>query len=292
MTPNTEGPWPPEAPEPPPLLDGITVPEAPDDEALPWADESPAWPESKAPTWRPEDTWAPSEAAAWPSQAAETWPQAEAATDLPWSEAAMNTADLALPQAPPANGTADQLAAARQEAHEEQARWRAEQAKLVDQALLRAQRPGPEEERVFWVSTWLSFLSFLFLARVLGQLVVLLAEPTWLPPMVEWYSGLLPYPLLLPCQVAILAFMAWANWRTLSADPEWWRPKAKLALGLAVFAALYAGGMLARYVISGHLHPERRFLPPGIIPILFHFVLAGYVAGLAWVFSKREAKLW
>jgi hypothetical protein len=44
----------------------------------------------------------------------------------------------------------------------------------------------------------------LFAARVLGQFEVLLVSPDWLPGMEAWYSGLLPYYLLLPVQIAIL----------------------------------------------------------------------------------------
>jgi hypothetical protein len=39
--------------------------------------------------------------------------------------------------------------------------------------------------------------------------------------------------------------------------------------------------MVVRYLISGELHPERRWWPPGSIPIVFHLVLASYVATLA-----------
>jgi hypothetical protein len=35
--------------------------------------------------------------------------------------------------------------------------------------------------------------------------------------------------------------------------------------------------MVIRYFVSGNLHPERRFWPPGSLPIVFHFVLAGYL---------------
>lgn len=128
---------------------------------------------------------------------------------------------------------------------------------------------------------WLWSLSALFLARVLGQMGVAWLDIPWLPPMAEWYSGLLPYPLLLPSQWVILATMAILNvqasrrggWSTVA------RPR--IARGLMVFAGLYAGSMLVRYGISGELHPERRWWPPGSIPIMFHLVLAGYVATLA-----------
>ena len=47
-----------------------------------------------------------------------------------------------------------------------------------------------------------------FAARVLGQFEVLLISPDWLPGMEAWYSGLLPYYLLLPAQIAILMVMS------------------------------------------------------------------------------------
>jgi hypothetical protein len=54
----------------------------------------------------------------------------------------------------------------------------------------------------------------LFFARVVGQLEVLLLAPDWLPPMDAWYSGLLPYPVLLPVQIALLMLMSIVAFRT------------------------------------------------------------------------------
>ncbi len=44
-------------------------------------------------------------------------------------------------------------------------------------------------------------LAFLFLLRVLGQVLVAFFEVGPLPPMAEWYSGLVPYPVLLRVKV-------------------------------------------------------------------------------------------
>ena len=52
----------------------------------------------------------------------------------------------------------------------------------------------------------------LFAARVIGQLETVLLEPHWLPDMDAWFSGLLPYPLLLPVQIGILMLMAVVAW--------------------------------------------------------------------------------
>ncbi|MGH7165664.1 MAG: hypothetical protein ACREIS_09105, partial [Nitrospiraceae bacterium] len=55
-------------------------------------------------------------------------------------------------------------------------------------------------------------LASLFFLRVLGQVLVAFFDVSVLPPMQEWYSGLLPYPLLLPVQVLILGLQAKVNW--------------------------------------------------------------------------------
>ena len=47
-------------------------------------------------------------------------------------------------------------------------------------------------------------LTALFAARVLGQALVAFLDVPLLPPMSAWYSGLLPYPILLPTQLLIL----------------------------------------------------------------------------------------
>ncbi len=58
----------------------------------------------------------------------------------------------------------------------------------------------------------LGLLACAFLGRVLGQVTVGLLEPDWLSPMQDGYSGLLPYSILLPIQVAILALQARISW--------------------------------------------------------------------------------
>jgi hypothetical protein len=132
-------------------------------------------------------------------------------------------------------------------------------------------------------SAWLWLLAALFLARVLGQMAVAFAGVSWLPPMPEWYSGLLPYPVLLPTQWVILAVMAWLNLAATRRRGWCTVARPRLGRGLLAFAALYAAVMAVRYVVSGELHPERRWWPPGSIPIVFHFVLAGYLAVVAGV---------
>jgi hypothetical protein len=135
----------------------------------------------------------------------------------------------------------------------------------------RATRPAPREGRALWI------LSALFLLRVVGQVLVQFAGVTFLPPAPEWYSGLLPYPLLLPVQIAILLWMAWINAGVTRRRGFFTAPHPGLGRFLLVASGLYVTVMVVRYFVSGHLHPERRFWPPGSIPILFHFVLAAYL---------------
>jgi hypothetical protein len=43
---------------------------------------------------------------------------------------------------------------------------------------------------------------------VAGQAMVAFFDVQWLPPMERWYSGLVPYEILLPAQIAIIVLMA------------------------------------------------------------------------------------
>jgi hypothetical protein len=47
----------------------------------------------------------------------------------------------------------------------------------------------------------LGSLALLFLLRVVGQILVAFLGVRFLPPLEDWYSGLLPYPILLPVQL-------------------------------------------------------------------------------------------
>ena len=48
-------------------------------------------------------------------------------------------------------------------------------------------------------------LLFLFCLRVIGQMLVAFLGVTFLPPMEEWFSGFLAYPILLTAQFLIIA---------------------------------------------------------------------------------------
>ena len=121
---------------------------------------------------------------------------------------------------------------------------------------------------------WL--LATLFLLRVLGQALVATAGPTWLPPMAAWQSGLLPYPVLLVAQVAILVLQAWIALDVTRGRGRFARRCPPVGRALRWISYGYAGAMAGRYVLTMALRPERRWLG-GTIPIVFHWVLAAYL---------------
>ena len=123
-------------------------------------------------------------------------------------------------------------------------------------------------------AAYLLVFSLLFLLRVVGQLLVVLRAPAWLPPMHQWH--LMPYRLLLPIQILFLALMAWIV-VSLSRDAS---PLANAnpAFGrfLIGFSFVYAGVMASRYVVRMYRRPGERWFG-GTIPIVFHFVLAAFL---------------
>jgi hypothetical protein len=125
------------------------------------------------------------------------------------------------------------------------------------------------------VLLWLTTL--LFLARVIGQILVGIYSPPGLPAWSEWYSGLLPYPWLLPSQILLLMFMAVVNTDTIRQHGSLWVTSPRTRKLLRAFASLYAIGMGLRYVLQMTFHPDQRWFGH-TIPIWFHLVLA------AWMF--------
>ncbi|SRR6266542_3743985 len=102
----------------------------------------------------------------------------------------------------------------------------------------------------------LGTLTLLFALRVVGQLVVALLEPGWLPPFARWYSGLLPYPLLLPIQVAILVVML-KTVRDFARGAGFFVELGPLTGTVLMWLSyVYALSMLLRYAVTMTLHPD------------------------------------
>lgn len=114
---------------------------------------------------------------------------------------------------------------------------------------------------MLWVLTALFFL------RVVGQLLVMVDVAPFLPPPDAWYSGLLPYPLLLPAQCLILAAQFKLNIGAAHSNRRFSKLGPRTARALIVVSGIYAAAMIVRYALT-QTHE---------IPVVFHLVLAAYL---------------
>jgi len=120
----------------------------------------------------------------------------------------------------------------------------------------------------------------LFLLRVLGQLEVVLIAPAWLPPMEQWYSGLLPYPLLLPAQILILMLMTGLTVNEMRRpQPVFARPRGRWNW-LRDLSIFYFAAMVVRLVLK-FLRGAEDVIAAGGIPVAFHWVLALFLLVLS-----------
>ena len=121
-------------------------------------------------------------------------------------------------------------------------------------------------------------LTVLFGIRVAGQALVVFFDVGWLPPMDAWYSGLLPYPILFPVQMAILILQSVID-RGVWRDRGFFaRSRPRAGRRLQGLACVYALSMVVRYAVTLS-HP---------IPIVFHWVLAAYLFTLGG--NMRKAR--
>ena len=135
----------------------------------------------------------------------------------------------------------------------------------------------------------LSVLAGLFFLRVLGQALVAFAGVSGLPAMPEWYSGLLPYPLLLPTQLVILAVQGKVSLDLLRGRGFFVVPRPGAGRAIQLFAVLYFLAMVLRYALTMAWHPDRRWLGTGTIPIVFHWVLAAYLLTLGRFLARSPS---
>jgi hypothetical protein len=121
----------------------------------------------------------------------------------------------------------------------------------------------------------LGILTLLFVGRVVGQPLALL-ETGLLPPFERWSSGLVPYPLLLPLQLALIVLMLWIVRDFATGRGFFVALAPRTGVILMRLSYLYASVMVARYIVTMTMHPELRYFT-GTIPIWFHFVLAAFL---------------
>jgi hypothetical protein len=134
----------------------------------------------------------------------------------------------------------------------------------------------------------LGLFTLLFVGRVLGQLLVALFDVGFLPPFERWYSGLLPYPALLPVQFVMIAIMVKIVRDFARGGGYFVTLAPRTGIVLQVLGALYFLSMAIRYVVTMWLHPELRWFT-GTIPIWFHFVLAAFVFTLGRYQTLRNS---
>jgi len=116
----------------------------------------------------------------------------------------------------------------------------------------------------------------LFVLRFFGQLIVASFSPSWLPPMEEWYSGLITYPILFSIQIAIIILMTEISWDNTKKTGYFFVTKPKTKIILVTISLIYFLIMLTRYILTIALVEENRWLT-GAIPIFFHWILAAYL---------------
>lgn len=127
----------------------------------------------------------------------------------------------------------------------------------------------------------LALFTALLSGRVVGQLVVVLFAPRWLPPMEQWQSGLLPYPVLLASQIVVLTLMALITRDFVRGSGYFVAPHPGGGIFSIVFAGVYFAGMVVRYVVRMRRHPGQRWFG-GTIPIIFHSVVAAFLFTWGW----------
>ncbi len=123
---------------------------------------------------------------------------------------------------------------------------------------------------------FLTLFTALLVARVLGQLVVVLFAPRWLPPMDRWQSGLLPYPVLFASQIVVLTFMVMISLDFTRGAGFFVEPHPRGGRFSVWFGSVYFAGMIVRYVVRMTRRPDQRWLG-GTIPIVFHSFVAFFL---------------
>ena len=117
----------------------------------------------------------------------------------------------------------------------------------------------------------------LFVLRVIGQALVAFLDVEFLPPMQAWYSGLMPYEVLLPSQIVIVALMAKISLDFTRGRGFFFDKNRFFASAWLWFGCVYLAAMVARAVFLWD-HP---------IPIVFHWVLAAFVITVGLSHRRR-----
>jgi hypothetical protein len=133
----------------------------------------------------------------------------------------------------------------------------------------------------------LMFLLGLFVLRVIGQLLVVFLHVGWLPPLQQWQSGLLPYPVLLSSQIAIIVLFTKICRDLVLGKGLFFGSHRKAAAVLNKIGSFYLLSMIVRYIVWMSLNPDARWFG-GTIPIIFHCILASFLIVLSNFYLARK----
>ena len=137
--------------------------------------------------------------------------------------------------------------------------------------------PGPGSPVIpRHVPLLLAAFTALFALRVAGHLLTSFMDISFLPPFERWYSGLVPYGVLLPVQIALLGLMIAVTRDFARGRGVFTTLAPRTGRYLRYLSYLYGLVMAARYIVTMAGNPELRWFT-GTTPIWFHFVLAAFV---------------
>lgn len=131
-------------------------------------------------------------------------------------------------------------------------------------------------------------LLFLFCLRVIGQMLVAFLHVPFLPPMKEWFSGLLPYPELLASQFLIILLFVKVCFDFYRRQGYFAKMSWRFGTNLWIFGWIYLSAMVLRYILRMSFYPDQRWFG-GTIPIFFHWVLAAFLLVVA-KFHRARAR--
>jgi hypothetical protein len=123
----------------------------------------------------------------------------------------------------------------------------------------------------------LTTLTALFAVRIVAQAMQRQLPLPFLPPFCAFQGSTLPYAILLPAQIVVVAIMLAVVWRVHIGALE---PRPHLSRWLTVAGAIYVAAMLTRLGV-GLTVPIAPAWFRAAIPTAFHFVLAIFVLVLA-----------
>lgn len=130
-------------------------------------------------------------------------------------------------------------------------------------------------------------LGGLFVLRVIGQLLVTRRRFRWLPAVEHWQSGLLPYPVLVAAQIAILGLMGTMVSGVCRGRGRFAQPHPQLGRWVRGVGLVYFVSMVVRYVVTMIVRPQWRWFGH-TIPIIFHCILAMYLLVYSGVLMRHE----